>query len=123
MKLTPHYSPRPILVVDDDPDILDSLRDFLEVEGFVVAIAANGLQALEWLRQTPAPSLVLLDMRMPQMDGWAFLESLRQNPALATIPVAAFTADMSARVDGVVATLRKPFDVEDVLRLLRQYSA
>ena len=118
---TSHDGQRPILVVDDDPDILDSLRDFLEIEGFAVDLAANGLQALARLQQKPAPSLVLLDMRMPLMDGWTFLASMRQRPALAAIPVAACTADGLARVDGVVATLRKPFEIEDVLRLLRQY--
>ena len=62
---------RPILVVDDDPEILAMLRDFLESEGLAVRTAANGAEALEALDEV-MPALILLDMRMPVLDGWAF---------------------------------------------------
>ena len=62
---------RPILVVDDDPEILAMLRDFLESEGLAVRTASNGAEALEALDDV-VPALILLDMRMPVLDGWAF---------------------------------------------------
>src|SRR5690349_4026215 len=69
----PIAAARPILVVDDDPEILAMLRDFLESEGLSIRTASNGAEALEALDDV-APALILLDMRMPVLDGWAFAE-------------------------------------------------
>jgi CheY-like chemotaxis protein len=63
------------------------VRDLLEMEGYHVRTAGNGRDALETLRAGPSPQLILLDLRMPQMDGWAFMAELKARPALATIPV------------------------------------
>ena len=78
-----------VLIVDDDPDIRDVLADTLESKGFDVVTAANGADALTVLCDTGVrPSVILLDLMMPVMDGYGFLERWRRDPALASIPIA-----------------------------------
>jgi CheY-like chemotaxis protein len=97
----------PVLVVDDDPALRELLRRTLEAKGYVVAEAANGREALGRLRETP-PGVILLDLMMPEMDGFEFLEELRRDEAGRRIPVIVITAkDLSAddrqRLNGRVA--------------------
>ena len=75
-----------ILVVDDDPDIRTSLAEILGDEGYRVAGARNGREALDYLRRRTRPSLILLDMMMPDMDGWLFRREQQKLPELASIP-------------------------------------
>jgi len=83
----------PILVVDDDRDIRDSLVEVLGEHGYPVIGAGNGVEALEILRTSaPPPSLILLDLMMPVMDGREFRERQLENPALADIPVIVISA-------------------------------
>lgn len=120
LALPPPY----ILVVEDDPDIRTALRDLLEDEGFRVATAAHGEQALEKLRQPgPAPAIILLDLMMPVMDGLKFREAQRGDARLATIPTIIMTA--SAQIpDPLVTngrfTLKKPVRLETLLRAIRE---
>jgi CheY-like chemotaxis protein len=79
--------PHPILIVDDHEDIRESLADVLAIEGYQVATAMNGRDALEYLKQNPAPCLILLDLTMPVMNGWDFRKVQLQDPDLADIPV------------------------------------
>jgi CheY-like chemotaxis protein len=113
---------RPILVVDDDPEILAMLRDFLESEGLVVRTAANGAEALDALDDL-APALILLDMRMPVLDGWAFAERLREREL--TCPIVVMTAAESARrwAEEIGATdyIAKPFDVNELLETIERH--
>ena len=76
---------RRVLVVDDDPDILDALSEILEVEGYEVQRARNGREALQRIEQD-MPDLVLLDLMMPVMDGWEFMKHQRRDWHLCTIP-------------------------------------
>src|SRR5262249_28727536 len=80
----------PILFVDDDDDIREAIAEGLTDNGFDVLTAANGLDAMRVLRNTH-PSVILLDLMMPVMDGYEFLEERRVDPALAAIPVAVIT--------------------------------
>ncbi len=81
-----------ILVVDDDPDVRAIVRATTEKTGLRTAEATNGKEALEWLGRNPLPALVLLDLMMPVMDGFEFLERIRHNPATAGLPVVVLTA-------------------------------
>ena len=113
---------RPILLVEDDRDIREILAETLEEEGFDVVTAENGRMALDEIRGTSSsPSAILLDLMMPVMDGYAFLEERRRDPALASIPVAIITA--GDRVDmeriGGIPILAKPIDVPQLIRVLR----
>ena len=81
-----------VLVVDDDEAIREAVRDLLEDDGYEVTTAANGVEALEVLRDAPAPTAVLVDMMMPIMDGWQLLQELKAEPELSKIPVIAMSA-------------------------------
>jgi DNA-binding response OmpR family regulator len=113
---------RPILVVDDDPEILAMLRDFLESEGLPVRTAANGAEALEALDEV-TPALILLDMRMPVLDGWAFAERFHERAL--TYPIVVMTAAESARrwAEEIGATdyIAKPFDVNELLETIERH--
>ena len=113
---------RPILVVDDDPDIVAMLRDFLESEGLAVRTAANGAEALELL-DTVAPALILLDMRMPVLDGWGFAERLRERNVAYPIVVmsAAQSAQSWAEEIGATGYIAKPFDVNELLQTIERH--
>jgi CheY-like chemotaxis protein len=111
--------PRPdILVVDDDPDIRDTLLDVLTSEGYVVASAENGREALH-VAQKERPGLILLDMMMPVMDGWEFRDEQRRRPELASIPVIVVSASATCHADavsmGAAACMQKPLDLEELL--------
>lgn len=109
-----------ILIIEDDPDILSSLAEVIREEGFDVETAANGYQALARLEARP-PDLIFLDLMMPLMDGWKFLETARQRFPSAHPPVVLLSAVHNltdeARRLGVTAFLSKPFDLEDVARM------
>src|SRR5512135_2071586 len=75
-----------VLVVDDDDDMVDTMREILADEGHVVLCARNGREALEVARGS-SPDLVLLDLNMPGMDGRAFLHEIRAEPDLASLSV------------------------------------
>ena len=79
-------------VVEDDPDIRETLRNVLECEGYRVVTSCNGARALDALRSGPAPDLILLDLMMPVMDGWSFRRAQLLEPALRHIPVLLLSA-------------------------------
>ncbi|MNS79678.1 Signal transduction histidine-protein kinase BarA [compost metagenome] len=85
------HTEAPVLIVDDDPDARALVRDMLTTAGYGVAEAANGAEALESIRRA-RPSLVVLDLMMPELDGFAVLEHLSADPALRTLPVVVLTA-------------------------------
>jgi CheY-like chemotaxis protein len=93
----------PVLVVDDDFDLRSSLRDLLEDEGYDTLGASNGREALDLLRECARPCLILLDLMMPEMDGWETLTRLAADPALKPIPVAIMSANPSGRTREVAA--------------------
>ncbi len=112
-----------VLVVDDDPDILDALSEILEAEGYGVTRARNGQEALERL-SPERPDLILLDLMMPVMDGWAFARHMRERgPGLSELPIIVLSADRNvgarARDIGAVGHLAKPFELSDLLSLVR----
>jgi CheY-like chemotaxis protein len=92
-----------VLVVDDDGPILDSLGEILAEEGYAVALARNGQEALAYLAANPVPDCILLDVMMPVMNGYEFRKAQLRDPRLAAIPTLLLTA---GHVDGRVADLR-----------------
>jgi PAS domain S-box-containing protein len=81
-----------ILVVEDDQPTSEALCRSLATMGYTAHVAVNGRSGLEWLANHPVPSLILLDLMMPEMDGFEFLRELRQRPAFADVPVIVVTA-------------------------------
>jgi CheY-like chemotaxis protein len=111
---------RPILVVDDDDLILSSVESTLVDEGYPVVTAPDGAAALDAVEQQ-SPALILLDMKMPILDGWAFARAYREQPEpRAPIVVMTAAADAARRAADVGAEgyLAKPFDLEDLLSLV-----
>ncbi len=111
----------PILVVDDDPDILDTVSQILDLEGYRIERATNGAEALQVVDQT-RPALVLLDMRMPVLDGWGFARELKERGI--QLPIVVMTAARDARVwareIGADGCLAKPFELFDLLSTVHQ---
>ncbi len=106
-----------VLVVDDDPDILEAICDILGTESYRVARARNGLEALERV-DAERPDVILLDLMMPVMDGVTFAAALRQRPAVADVPILVISADGNparAASVGAAGYLAKPFDIEALL--------
>lgn len=111
-----------ILVIEDDDDIRQVIRVYLEIEGYPVITAANGKQGLELLSQGPRPGLIILDLMMPIMNGWEFVDLLQSDDALASIPVIVVTAD-TARIRSIRArrVIHKPFDPDVLYEVAREY--
>lgn len=105
-----------VLVVDDDDDTVETMREILSEEGHSVLCAKNGREALELARQA-RPDLVLLDLNMPEMDGRAFLDALRRDPVLAEITVVVMSGASDAqRCD--TPSVQKPLRLDTLLSLL-----
>jgi CheY-like chemotaxis protein len=112
----------PILIVDDDPSIRATISEILRLEGYPVQTAANGVEALEAIVRVH-PSLVLLDMRMPRIDGWEFARRLTEHGARPPIIVmtAARDARRAAADIGADAYLTKPFEIDQLLTQVAQH--
>jgi CheY-like chemotaxis protein len=112
------------LVVDDDPDIRDSLREVLEDEGYPVSCVGNGREALDHLQAaSPRPCVILLDLMMPVMDGWQFRkEQKKLAPELANIPLVVITATGKRPVLVDAAELvMKPLDLNRLFEAVERY--
>ena len=111
---------RRVLIVDDQEDIREMARLVLADAGFAAATAPSGREALRLARETPF-DLVLLDINMPDLDGWATLRLLRADEALRAIPVAMFSIKSEVRdkvvslQDGAVDYITKPFGVDEIV--------
>jgi two-component system chemotaxis response regulator CheY len=111
--------PNPILMVDDDPDIRDALRGILEDEGYSVEEAANGREALTLLEKV-TPCVILLDLMMPVMDGFQFLEAVSGTPR-ASLPVIVLTAQPSGALQDVRKVLHKPVPLDVLLASIAEH--
>jgi CheY-like chemotaxis protein len=114
---------RTILVVDDDADIRELLSELLAEAGYRVATATNGRDALDYLRgSSERPCVILLDLMMPELNGWQFRDAQLQDRNLADIPVVAF---MAAVEQGAAVSfndfLRKPASLDQLLEILLKY--
>jgi CheY-like chemotaxis protein len=115
-----------VLVVEDDPDIREVLEEMLDAGGHRVLTASNGREALAVLDRLASPCLVLLDLMMPVMSGFAFLEELYRRPDKERVNVLLISANAQvervARGNGVVGFVKKPFDLDDVLALVDSHA-
>ena len=104
-----------VLVVDDDPDILEAVSEILEGEGYRVARARHGVEALDRV-EAERPDLVLLDLMMPVMDGVGFARALRERgDAIPTVVISAEGSPNRAQAVGAQGFLAKPFDIDALL--------
>ncbi|GAB4265202.1 MAG: response regulator [Thermoleophilia bacterium] len=115
-----------IVVADDDPDILNIVSMSLEAMGHDVLRATNGRQAVE-LTRSHAPQLVVMDLMMPEMNGYEATAALKADPETADIPVLALTAkamrgdEEKGRQAGVDAYVTKPFRISQVIEVVNRF--
>jgi CheY-like chemotaxis protein len=117
--------PLTVLIVDDDPAILEGLGELIEFEGYDVATARDGLAALNQLRSGLRPCVILLDLMMPGMNGWDFRAEQLKDDDLKDIPVVVMTAatvtEAALRATfGDIAFLPKPLSHERLLSAIRR---
>jgi CheY-like chemotaxis protein len=116
---------RLILIVDDDEDICEVLKFFLEAEGYCVSVACDGLDAWEQIQTRDLPKLILLDWMMPRMDGEQFLAKLRAD-RLPEIAVVILSGNDAARRKAqeleAVGCLTKPVEFDELLKVVRRYA-
>lgn len=105
-----------VLVVDDDEGIRNAMAEILELLGYQVTVAVDGLEAVEMLGVGLEPRAIILDMMMPRMDGWTFLSRIRSDPRFHELPVVVASAVVSECPSGADAWLQKPFDLADLDR-------
>ena len=124
---TDQTHPTRVLVVEDFADNRDLLTEYLTFRGFSVTAAADGAAAVDMVRQD-RPDVILMDLRMPGLDGWEATRLLKADPATASVPIVAVTAHAlrpeieSARAAGCDAVVAKPFDIAalaDALELFK----
>lgn len=117
--------PHQILVVDDNDDVRESFVMLLMMHGYRATGASSGFGALRLLRDGLRPSVIVLDLRMPGMDGWAVWEHMSSDPALATIPVVVVSGDVyecqRAEEKGLRNFMRKPVSPQSLLAAVAQY--
>ena len=109
-----------VLVADDNADLLETMADALELDGYPVLRAHNGKEALE-LAADDSICLILLDLSMPVMNGWEFLEQRKRIPRLAMIPVVVISAYASPKPLDADGLLQKPVTLDTVRRLVKCY--
>jgi len=116
-----------ILVVDDHSALLAGVRFILETEGYTVLTATDGKQALQVMEKEACPDLIVSDIMMPRMDGYAFLEAVRTRPEWARIPFLFLTArkdseevlqEKNLKVEGFIT---KPFAPQDLVSTVRTW--
>lgn len=112
-----------VLIVEDDPEIRETLKEIIELEGYSALTAPDGQKALEILRELSIrPCLVLLDLMMPVMNGWELLEHRERDVILAAIPVVVISAaGERAQKASATAHIKKPVDIDVLLSTVRQY--
>jgi CheY-like chemotaxis protein len=116
---------RRVMVVDDDIAIREVLSQLLQMQGYEVTSACNGREAMACLRRSGEACVILLDLMMPVMDGWAFRDEQRRDPALASIPVVVISAVGDAREKATAldaaAYLDKPLDYDELLEAVGRH--
>src|SRR6476659_6687589 len=118
-------NPKAILVVDDEPAILDMIAELLGYEGYQVVTTSQGSAAIARAKADP-PALILLDLMMPGMSGWQVIGALKASPQTRSIPIVLLSArrDLPATAQelGIETFLAKPFDIDELIGVVNQYA-
>jgi len=114
-----------ILVIDDEPDIRDTLKDVLEFFGFKAAVAANGLEGLHQLEELGRPCLIFLDIMMPIMNGWEFLDTLKKSREYTDAGIPIVIVSAAPDVDRIERQgyryLKKPANIDQLAAFAHEY--
>lgn len=120
------FEVKSVVVVDDDGDVRENLQEILEREGFNVFAAKDGCEALKLIEQCRGRCLIVLDLLMPEMDGWEFLERQLAFPGAGSgrpivVVSGAMDAPRALKMPGVVAVLMKPFELSEFVATVREH--
>jgi CheY-like chemotaxis protein len=114
-----------LLVVEDDTDIREGLRDFFQIEGYPVMLAENGEDALEILKSlVTKPKLIFLDLQMPQMSGQEFLRQMKEDPQLEGLDIPVVVISASAQNDHrhpLAGFIKKPLEADELLTYAERF--
>jgi len=110
-----------VLIVEDNPDLQALYRAAVRNEGYEPLLASDGLEALNLLKTSSVqPNVIILDLMMPVMDGWQFMEHFNKDPSINTIPVVVCSASKSAAPPNV-KIMKKPVELDRLLDVLNSY--
>src|SRR5205823_14762105 len=116
---------RNVLIVDDDAHVRESLTELLEAHGYTAAGATDGRDALDYLERHPPPELILLDLRMPHMNGWKFRLQLERSRLLSGIPIVLLSGSRSLEAQALALNvdghLHKPVDSKQLIATVQRY--
>ena len=112
-----------IMIVEDDHDIREALREALEMEGYQVQMACNGQEGIEILAKTEAPCLILLDLMMPILDGWEFRKLQKKDDKISAIPVVVISALADKASDLIDANvfIKKPVELDTLIKTVKMF--
>ena len=112
-----------VLVIDDEDAVRESIALLLEIAGYLVLAASNGVEALRRSAHLRAPAVAVVDLTMPVMDGRELIEAMRKSESLRSIPIILISGRDHPAVEGVDAVLIKPFRGEKLIALVAKLSA
>ena len=112
-----------VLVVEDEADLREMMRDALELNGYAVITAEEGHDALTQLSRIDHPCLILIDLLMPGMNGWDLCQEIRRRPELAQVPVVVYSSVSTRAPGGATRVLQKPLSFGELLSTVREYCA
>jgi CheY-like chemotaxis protein len=110
-----------VLIVEDERDLREMMRDALELNGYTVVTAEDGRDALAKISGIENVCLVILDLLMPVMNGWDFLQKMRERSELASVPVVVHTSAPGPIPPGVTRVLQKPILFDRLISVVREY--
>jgi two-component system chemotaxis response regulator CheY len=118
--------PQVVLLVEDDEDIRDAIREALEIEGYQIEVVCDGKEALDRLTDGPLPSLILLDLMLPFVSGWEIIDIIRKNRGapIASVPIVITSAAGDSALvaaQSVEGHLKKPIDLGQLLDTVARY--
>jgi DNA-binding response OmpR family regulator len=112
-----------VLIVEDEQDLREMLRDALELNGYSVVTASNGQEALNKIGNIDQLCLVILDLLMPVMNGWECFEKIRERSEFKSVPVVVHTSAVAGAPTGATRVLQKPLRFDRLLSVVKEYCA
>jgi CheY-like chemotaxis protein len=112
-----------VLVIEDEDELREMMREALELNGYAVVTAEDGQDALDKIGGIEKLCLVILDLLMPVMNGWDFVERMRQRTELASVPVVVHSSAPGPAPAGVTRVLQKPILFDRLISVVREYCA
>ncbi|HYQ29492.1 MAG TPA: response regulator [Polyangiaceae bacterium] len=119
--MTPPKPTHTVLIVEDEEDLRELMRDALLMRGYCVVTAEEGTDALRKIDDLGPPCVILLDLLMPGMNGWEFFDKVRERPELSSVPVIIHSSAAARAPAGATRVLQKPLAFERLVSIVAEY--